>query len=300
MGKTKIEWSERVWNCVTGCTPCSPGCDNCYARRMTNRLHGKGLYKYRNKFDVTIHPDEIETPIRWRKPSLIFVCSMSDLFHEDVPQSFIHQMFGVMKHCERHIFQVLTKRPQNIPKSIEWPENVWCGLTVCTQKEADEKIRIHRKVNAKVHFLSVEPMLEEIGLSGYILDYGNGYTFPSLCHKYRTKLIDLYDQIICGGESGHTDRALEPEWARSLRDQCVDANVPFFFKQWGNCCYPEQMPDETFRLVDSVENLATGVYNNCYKVGKKRSGNLLDGKVWNQYPAAFYDWKEKYHGKSRT
>lgn len=319
MGKTKIQWTMHTWNTVAGCSHCSPGCRSCYAERFSYRLaniaikkydfpdfnHGIGKYfhvinMHKKRFigNVKCDDEALELPIRWKKPSLVFVNSMSDLFHEDVPQEFIHKVFGVMKHCERHIFQVLTKRPQNIPKSIEWPDNVWCGLTVCTQKEAEEKIRIHLKVNAQTHFLSVEPMLERIDLSGYILDTGDGYPFPSLPESGRTKFIDWYDQIICGGESGRTDRALEPDWARSLRDQCVEAKVPFFFKQWGNYCYPEQMPDETYRWVDSVENLATGAYNNCYKVGKKRAGNLLDGKKWNQYPQAFYDWKEKYHGKT--
>lgn len=295
MGKTKIEWTQKVWNPITGCSHCSPGCDNCYAERMTKRLRAmtirrikaKGYYKYRNGFDVvTLHEEEIERPFRWKKPTMVFVCSMSDLFHEKVPKEFIWKLFNVMKYNERHIFQVLTKRPQNIPKNIDWPDNVWCGVTVCNQKEADKKIPILLKVPAKVHFLSVEPMLGPIDLM-----YPSGIGDRSL--------IDHIDWVICGGESGPNARPMYPGWVRSLRSSCVysgfrggeeSIGTPFFFKQWG-----EWWPAGK-KIIDEIRDMVLFGNEAMYRIGKKRSGKKLDDKVWDQYPYEFYEWKNKYHG----
>lgn len=267
-----------MWNPITGCSYCSPGCSNCYARRMAKRLHGMGLYKYRNNFEVTCHEDDLELPFRWRKPSLIFVCSMSDIFHEDVPKQFIYQMFAVMKRCDRHIFQVLTKRPKNIPKSIDWPDNVWCGVTVCTQYEANEKIPLLIKIPSKVRFLSIEPLLERIDAERFLYDGDCAEWCPkgNDCSECNFGFMKMFlrkgspiSQVIAGSESGPVRRNVPIEYLQQLKDQCVNAGVPFFFKQFSCGNVVTKMPE-------------------------------LDGKTWNQYPKEFYEWKEKHRGKSKN
>lgn len=236
--KSKIEWTEKTWSPITGCTPYGPGCENCYAKRFAKRLKAMGSKKYRNGFDLTIHHRSLEEPLKWRKPSMILVNSMSDTFHKNVPQNFINSMFCIMRFCKRHTFQVLTKRPQNIPLDLYWPKNVWLGITICTQEEADKKIPVFLNVNAKVHFLSIEPMLEEI-------DLGNFW--------HRTKYVDSLDWVIAGSESGPCRRHVPIEYFRKLKNQCVNSNVPFFFKQFSCGNIVQKMPP-------------------------------LDGKIWNQYP----------------
>jgi len=211
--KSAIEWTDATWNPVTGCTKISPGCKHCYAERLAVRLQAMGNPRYRNAFDVTLHPDQIELPLRWRRPRRIFVNSMSDLYHEAVPDEYIQRVFDVMVRAEQHVFQVLTKRSERLPeiaRRLPWPPNVWQGVSV---ENADYVTRIAdlRKVPAAVRFLSVEPLL------GPIVD------LP----------LDGIHWVICGGESGHERRELSPEWARLIRDQCVRMGVPFFFKQWG-------------------------------------------------------------------
>ena len=211
--RSNIEWTESTWNPVTGCTKVSPGCAHCYAERMALRLQAMGHPNYVNGFKVTVHEHMLALPLRWKKPQMIFVNSMSDLFHEDVPLEFIQKVFDVMRRASWHIFQVLTKRSQRLLElnpEIDWPPNVWMGVSVENQ---DYIFRIEhlRQTNAHLKFLSLEPLLGPL---------------PSL---------DLrgIDWVIVGGESGPGARPLEEEWVIDIKDQCRVANIPFFFKQWG-------------------------------------------------------------------
>lgn len=210
---SRIEWTQSTWNPVTGCTKVSPGCDHCYADRMAQRLQAMGVHKYRNGFNVTLHPSELEAPLRWRKPQIIFVNSMSDLFHPSVPFSYVEQIFDVMRRADHHIFQILTKRSKQLVRAadkIDWPPNVWMGVTVESQTYTF-RISDLRKTKAAVKFLSLEPLL------GPLVD------------------LDLHniDWAIVGGESGPGARPVKREWVESIRKQCKAADVHFFFKQWG-------------------------------------------------------------------
>ncbi len=211
--KSAIEWTEMTWNPVSGCTKISQGCKNCYAARMALRLEAMGSPRYANGFQVTTHEDLIDTPKKWRKPRTIFVNSMSDLFHDQISDSFIKRVFETMRDCPQHTFQVLTKRSERLAKlgsSLDWPPNVWMGVSV---ERADVMRRIADlvKVPAKVRFLSCEPLigpLENIPLNGI-------------------------HWVIVGGESGPGARPMKSSWAESIQLQCREAGVPFFFKQWG-------------------------------------------------------------------
>lgn len=210
---SKIEWTQCTWNPVTGCTKISEGCRNCYAERMARRLQAMGQPNYRDGFKLTLHPHMLEMPLHWRQPRMIFVNSMSDLFHKDVPFEFIQKVFGVMQRASQHHFQVLTKRSERLARlspKLPWPENVWMGVTV---ESSNYTFRIEhlRQTRASVKFLSIEPLLGPI---------------PDI------DLSDI-DWAIVGGESGPGARPLRSEWAADIRDQCVAKNVPFFFKQWG-------------------------------------------------------------------
>ena len=211
--KSNIEWTEATWNPVTGCTKISPGCKHCYAERMSLRLQAMGQRNYTNGFDLTLHERMLEKPLSWKKPQLIFVNSMSDLFHDDVPVDFILKVFDVMQRASWHQFQVLTKRSQRLLElndQIGWPDNVWMGVSVENQ---DYTFRIDhlRKTDAVTKFLSLEPLLGP--LSGLNL---NGI-----------------DWVIVGGESGPGARLIHEEWVIQIRDQCNVANVPLFVKQMG-------------------------------------------------------------------
>lgn len=202
-----------TWNPVTGCTKVSQGCKHCYAERMAKRLKAMGTERYANGFKVTLHPDLIDAPKKWKKPRLIFVNSMSDMFHEKIPLKFIKQVFKTIEECPQHTFQVLTKRSERLkelaPKLI-WPENLWMGVSI-----EDERViqRVHdlRKVPAAVRFLSCEPLIGPLD------------NIP----------LDGIHWVIVGGESGPKSRPMDGEWVRSIRAQCFDANAKFFFKQWG-------------------------------------------------------------------
>lgn len=202
-----------TWNPVTGCTKISQGCKNCYAERMAGRLRAMGSTRYRNAFAVTLHPDLIEAPKRWRSPRIIFVNSMSDLFHADIPAEFISRVFQTMAECAQHTFQVLTKRSDRLVElasRLPWPRNVWMGVSVEDNRVKD-RIRDLASVPAAVKFLSCEPLigpLEDLPLTGI-------------------------DWVIVGGESGPRARPMQRAWALSVLRQCRDAGVPFFFKQWG-------------------------------------------------------------------
>lgn len=208
-----IEWSRVSWNPVTGCSKISPGCDHCYAERMAKRLHGYGMEKYRNGFEVTLHPDKLELPLKWKKPTLIFVNSMSDIFHDEVPLEYIQRIFDVAKRADRHIFQMLTKRSKRLARvasKLDWPHNVWMGIT-CESQTYTYRIDDLRKVPATVRFLSLEPLLGPLrGLN----------------------LQDIHWAIV-GGESGPGARPMQEAWVLEIQQQCKAQKTAFFFKQWG-------------------------------------------------------------------
>lgn len=210
---SQIEWTEATWNPVTGCTKISPGCKHCYAERMAKRLHAMGAAKYQNGFEVSIHPTTLNEPLTWSKPRLVFVNSMSDLFHDAVPTDFIQSVFAVMNRASRHTFQVLTKRPGRavaMNDSLDWSPNIWLGVSVESTAWL-ERVDHLRATGAATKFLSLEPLLGPL---------------PAL---------DLTNMnwVIAGGESGPGARPMEADWVREIRDRCVFERVPFFFKQWG-------------------------------------------------------------------
>jgi len=210
---SKIEWTETTWNPVSGCSKVSDGCLHCYAERMARRLQAMGNPNYRNGFEVTLHPHLIDTPLSWKKPRIIFVNSMSDLFHEDIPEAFIRQVFATMRKAHWHTFQILTKRSERLKslgQKLDWPRNVWMGVSV---ENCDVQSRIDdlRAVRAAVRFLSLEPLLGPLSN----LD------------------LDGIQWAIVGGESGPGARPMKSEWVIDIRDQCEAVGVPFFFKQWG-------------------------------------------------------------------
>lgn len=230
MASTTIEWTDATWNPVTGCQKVSPGCENCYAERFAERFRGVAGHPYEQGFDLKLWPSRLELPLQWKKPKQIFVNSMSDLFHRDVPPEFVSQVFETMERADWHIFQVLTKRPHRMRQLCrdvierEVP-NVWLGVSV---ENADTKWRIDilRETRAAVRFLSVEPLIGDVGQ----LD------------------LEGIHWVIVGGESGPRSRPMRIDWARSVRDQCVAQGVPFFFKQWGGV-----RKKETGRELDNRE-----------------------------------------------
>lgn len=228
-----IEWTESTWNPLTGCTKISPGCKHCYAERMALRLQRMGQPNYANAFTLTLHEKALELPLRWKKPQTIFVNSMSDLFHKAVPVEFIERMFDVMERANWHRFQVLTKRAQRLASlsaQLSWADNIWMGVSV--ESEAYQyRIDHLRETDAAIKFLSLEPLLGPL---------------DNLC-------LHGIDWVIVGGESGPGARPMKPEWVTSIRDQCLEAKVPFFFKQWGG-------------------------------VWKKKFGRTLEGRTWDQMP----------------
>lgn len=210
---TKIEWTDTTWNPMTGCTPISDGCKNCYALKMANRLKAMGNKRYQNGFTVTLHPDLLAEPMKWSKPRMVFVNSMGDMFHESIPLEYIQRVFSAMRKANQHTFQVLTKRSSRmleLSKSLPWPENVWMGVTIESGKYLYRAENL-KKTPAAVKFLSIEPMIgpvNNINLNGI-------------------------DWVITGGESGPGARAINEEWVLAVRDECVSSSTPFFFKQWG-------------------------------------------------------------------
>lgn len=233
--RSAIEWTEATWNPVTGCTKVSPGCRHCYAERMALRLQAMGQPKYANGFRLTFHEHMLEIPLGWKRPRLVFVNSMSDLFHEDLPLEFIQRVLDVIRRASWHTFQILTKRSARLlmlDSEICWPANAWVGVSV---ENEDYAFRIAhlRETRARVKFLSLEPLLG-----------------PLSC-------LDLQgiDWVIVGGESGPGARPIREEWVTGIRDQCLAAGVPFFFKQWGG-------------------------------FSRRRAGRLLDGRTWDAMPGS--------------
>lgn len=244
--RSDIEWTEFTWNPITGCDKISPGCKNCYADRMANRLQAMGVAKYSNGFELTLHEQLLTEPLYWKEPRIVFVNSMSDMFHKDIPSEFILRVFGVMAQANKHIFQVLTKRSQRLSDlnvQIGWPSNVWMGVSVENQ-EYLYRVDDLRATNAHTKFLSLEPLLGPL---------------PGL---------DLtgMDWVIVGGESGPKARPIREEWVMQIRDNCKEANVPFFFKQWGG----------TF---------------------KKKTGRILEGRTWDEMPVVL---KQQLSGVHRN
>lgn len=231
--KTGIEWTEATWNPVTGCTKVSPGCKHCYAERLAVRLQAMGNPRYKNGFALTLHPDQLALPLRWRQPRLIFVNSMSDLFHEAIPDHFIARVFDVMSRADWHVFQILTKRSERLAAlapNLPWPGHVWQGVSVENARYTRRILHL-QAVPSAVRFLSIEPLLGPI---------------PNLP-------LNGIHWVIVGGESGPKCRPVNPAWVREIRDQCLAAGVPFFFKQWGG-------------------------------ITPKSGGRLLDGRIWNGFP----------------
>lgn len=295
---TKIEWCDEVFNPVTGCTPISPGCDHCFARRMATRLKGRSGYPAENPFAVTLHPDRLEKPFSWRKPRRVFVCSMSDLFHEKVPDEYLFDVFGVIAACSylrRHTFMVLTKRPERMKSFLTadklhriaeaastfgdgvrnhgrcrdaviaagWPlPNLWLGVTAENQQTADERIPLLLQTPAAVRFISAEPLLGPITLAPWL-----GHPRLRLDGKAWAGPDDPpgLHLAILGGETGPGARPMHPDWVRDLRDQCVDAGVPFFFKNWGAFIPYQYRPGEM-------------VY------APRAKNHILDGREWRELP----------------
>lgn len=232
--KSTIEWTESTWNPVTGCTKISQGCKHCYAERMAERLQAMGQANYRNGFRLTLQPQMLELPLRWKRPQRIFVNSMSDLFHEGVPLDYVLRVFDVMGRADWHCFQVLTKRADRLAELdpfLEWPHNVWIGVSVESLDHVD-RIDDLRRTRARVKFLSLEPLLGPL---------------PGLN-------LQGIDWVIVGGESGPGARPIEESWILDICEQCREARVAFFFKQWGG-------------------------------QNKKKTGRLLEGRTWDEMPA---------------
>lgn len=343
MAKTKINWADAVWNPVTGCSKLSEGCRNCYAERMSKRLAGRCGYPKDDPFNVTLHPEKIIEPLKWEKPRRIFVNSMSDLFHDGVPDDWILAIFVAMgltyentkemkevspghkvaMHKAKHTFMILTKRPERMKNFInrltsnepdeEWDEKahyfatqiagangaiapsnaiitfclwlkdgmpgLWLGISVENQAAADERIPLLIETPAETHFISIEPLLGSIDLK-----LNDRHNDPSDCPTWHDWCNCSPDWVIVGGESGPRARPTHPDWVRSLRNQCQAANVPFFFKQWGEWlpnaqefnCNPGGVDfEQRHELVGDVA---------MCRVGKKKAGRILDGRTWDEMP----------------
>ncbi len=232
--KSGIEWTDATWNPVTGCTKVSAGCANCYAETFSERWRGTEGHHFENGFDLTLRPERLEIPIKWKKPRRIFVNSMSDLFHKDIPLRFIEKIFDTMRKSSWHTFQVLTKRSdtmQFFSTRYGWPDNVMAGVSIENRDVKTNRLRDLHLTRARFKFLSLEPLLQDLGELS----------------------LDEISWVIVGGESGAKSRPIEIEWVRSIRNQCLDAAVPFFFKQWGG-------------------------------INKKRNGRMLDGRTWDEFP----------------
>lgn len=319
--RTAIEWTDATWNPVTGCTKVSPGCDHCYAETIAHRFAGTKAYP--RGFDVTLHPERLDQPLRWTRPRRVFVNSMSDLFHKDIPDDSIARIFAVMALAPQHTFQVLTKRhgrmrsllanpefrtmvwaaiedlpvpvthyTHGIIVDLPWPlPNVWLGVSVEDQQRADLRIPALLDTPAAVRFISAEPLLGPVNLSW----------LKCPCGECSDPNYDPgIDWVIVGGESGHGARPMHPDWARTLRDQSTRAGIAFHFKQWGEHasarreCDPWAwdeptgwVNDETGELVAEDQVLAdeSGAhYAAVWRVGKKFAGRQLDGRTWDEFP----------------
>lgn len=233
MAQSSIEWTEMTWNPTTGCSKISAGCKFCYAEIMSRRLKAMGVEKYKDNFEVRTHESALDIPYTWKNAKVVFVNSMSDLFHEEVPLEFIKKVFKVMNDNPQHVFQVLTKRAERLlelHKELKWTHNIWMGVSV-ERAQFNSRIDCLRETNARVKFLSLEPLIGSIGQLN----------------------LNNIDWVIVGGESGFSPRPIEPDWVLEIHGQCIAADVPFFFKQWGG-------------------------------KNKKASGRLLNGRTYDEMP----------------
>ncbi len=314
--KTRIEWTDATWNPVTGCTKVSEGCDNCYAETIAHRFAGTPAYP--NGFAVTLRPERLDQPLRWQRPRRIFVNSMSDLFHADVPDEFIAHVFAVMALAPQHTFQVLTKRPGRMRSLLsqadfqlmvdahmhnhgdveteDWPlPNVWLGTSVENQKWADVRIPQLLGTPAAVRFLSCEPLLGPVDLAAWTRPHTDDCNDDGVpwctCDRDRDGYLDW---VIVGGESGPHARPMHPDWARSLRDQCVAAGIAYHFKQWGEWTplfdgrelrYPLRGSRLAVNLAADGRAARDGHPGEpMIRLGKKAAGRELDGRTWDEYP----------------
>jgi protein gp37 len=252
---SSIEWTDATWNPVTGCTKVSAGCAHCYAEAFAERWRGTPGHHFEKGFDLVLRPDRLELPLQWTKPRRIFVTSMGDLFHPDVPDSFIDQVFRVMVQAERHTFQLLTKRPDRLQRymlnhyaGLKPPPNIWLGTSVEDQATAANRVPQLAATIAAVRFLSCEPLLGPVTLRNVFRPQPARVATSGPWQAYKA-----IDWVIVGGESGPDARPMDPAWARALRDEVTAAGVPFFFKQWGG-------------------------------VRKKLAGRELDGRTWDEMP----------------
>ena len=328
--KTKIEWTEATWNPVTGCTKVSAGCKYCYAERDWARLQHLPAYKGRAFTDVVCHPERLIQPLRWERPRRIFVNSMSDLFHDDAPDEFLDQVFAVMALCQQHTFQVLTKRARRAREYIgaggrasavldlvrnselgymanqhalppqSWPlPNVWLGVSVEDQQTADERIPLLLQTPAAVRWISAEPLIGRIDLCESLWMWWNPTMecFESIGQRFNMGLgKGGLGWVVVGGESGPKARPMHPDWARSIRDKCAAAGVPFFFKQWGEWIGADQKQcpvgppagrwmwsDGTPWSRHDTSKDGNGSVLMC-RAGKRAAGRLLDGVLHDEYP----------------
>jgi protein gp37 len=276
--RSSIEWTEATWNPTTGCDQTSPGCDHCYALTLARRLKAMGNPKYLADgngltsgpgFGLTLHHGQLELPYRWARPRVVFVNSMSDLFHKDVPIDFIKDVFAVMADTPRHTYQVLTKRSKrlrDISDQLVWPDNVWMGVSIETSRYRFRAEHL-REVGAAIRFISAEPLLGPLG---------------------RLDLADI-DWLIAGGESGKKARPMHPQWARDLRDLCRDSGTAFFFKQWGSWVPVEfdspMSVTVSGDLVPSARAVGVpGAPMPIKRMSKADAGRLLDGRTWDEMP----------------
>ena len=287
--KTGIEWTDATWNPVTGCTEASPGCDHCYAKTFAERWRGTEGHYFENGFDVQLRPDKLDQPLRWKKPRKIFVNSMSDLFHDSIPDEFIAEVFAVMRGASQHTFQVLTKRHSRMRSLLSsptfqmetargfatprWPlPNVWLGVSAENQQWADIRIPALLDTPAAVRFVSAEPLLGPIDLQQAMnrdpRDPGG------------------IDWVIVGGESGHGARPMDPNWVRMIRNDCK-GTIAFLFKQWGEfapeCQLGISAGDGKFFRCACRGSQPSHIVA-MRRVGKKSAGRSLDGRTWDQYP----------------
>ncbi|WP_316812901.1 phage Gp37/Gp68 family protein [Pedobacter heparinus] len=249
MAQSNIEWTELTWNPVTGCNKISPGCKNCYAEVMTRRLKSMGVEKYSEGFKIRIHPDTLTTPFSWKKPKVVFVNSMSDLFHPEVPLDYIKAVFAVMNQTPQHIYQVLTKRSERllqVAAELNWTENIWMGVSVENEKYSYRIDELSR-TPAKTKFLSIEPLIGAV----------------------KTVNLTNINWVIVGGESGHKARPLKKEWVDDIKVKCEAYKVPFFFKQWGKPKFNVNPDDPT---IDAKHP------------DHAKGGCQLDGKIYRQMP----------------
>ncbi|MFC8008726.1 DUF5131 family protein [Streptomyces cinereoruber] len=320
---TTIEWTDRTWNPISGCTQISDGCDNCYAKTIAERFRGGAAFPH--GFDIQIRPDKVNAPLTWRKPAKVFVNSMSDLFHADIDRAWIADIFAVMAAASRHTFQVLTKRHARMrslltnptfvdqvrsraigkgltPEAWAWPlPNVWLGVSVENQQWAAIRIPALLDTPATIRWISAEPLLGPIDLlgddhTGHKRDYDGGDYICLDCSTddtsvpWRTVTSIGLDWVVAGGESGHGARPAHPDWFRTLRNQCAQTDTPFLFKQWGAYSPTGYLviggprTKNNIAIGDPVDDLGHRV--EMKHVGKKAAGRELDGRIHDDYPKA--------------